>query len=112
MVLNVYITLSSISCLVSVIDLHSFDGELERKIEELKVRNNECLLEANIMPTNNIQENISKFCNYYCLFSREAAIEQFRKGVASICSSIMEKPCCFKFSLPTKTSTLKRRHVD
>ena len=49
---------------VELEDLHSFDGELERKIEELKVRNNECLLEANIMLTNDIyiileyQENI------------------------------------------------------
>ena len=39
-------------------DLHSFDGELGRKIEKPKVRNNECLLEANIMPINDIQENI------------------------------------------------------
>ena len=87
-------------------DLHSFNGELERKIEELKVSNNECLLEANIMLANNIQENISKFCNYYCLFSREAAFEQFRKGVASICSSIIEKPCCFKkYFVQNQTNT-------
>ena len=95
-------------------DLHSFDGELERKIEELKVRNNECLLEANIMPTNHIQENIPKFCNYYCLFSREAAIEQFRKGVASICSSIIEKPCCFKkyFAQNQTNTTLEELRVN
>ena len=72
MVLNVYITLSSISCLVSSFELehlHSFNRELGTKIEELELRNNECLLEANIMPTNNIQKNITNFCNYHSIYS-------------------------------------------
>ena len=55
-----------------------------------------CLLEANIMPTSYIEENISKFCNYYCLFPSEAVIDKSRKGITSICSSIIEKVCCFK----------------
>ena len=53
-----------------------------------------------------IFKKTSKFCNYHCLFSREAAIEQFRKGVASICSSIIEKPCCFKkYFVQNQTNT-------
>ena len=116
MVLNVYITLSSISCLVSSFELehlHSFNRELGTKIEELELRNNECLLEANIMPTNNIQKNITNFCNYHCLFSCEAAIAEFRKSVASIFSSLIEKPCCFKkYFAQNQTNTTEELRVN
>ena len=47
-----------------------------------------------------------KFCNYYCLLSHKAAIEQFRKGFASICSSVIEKLCFFKkYFVQNQTST-------
>ena len=60
-----------------------------------------------------IFKKTSKFCNYHCLFSREAAIEQFRKGVASICSSIIEKPCCFKkYFVQNQTNTTEELRVN
>ena len=55
-----------------------------------------------------------KFCNYYCLLSHKAAIEQFRKGFASICSSVIEKPCCFKkcFVQNQTSTTLEELRVN
>ena len=75
---------------------NDFDGELKAKLDEIKTGNNDSLLEANIVPGKVKDSNAERFAEYYCIYSRAAAINQFRKGVTSIAKCIIDNPCCFK----------------
>ena len=54
------------------------------------------MLEANIFPQIDVDENINQFCSYFCFISPAAAILDFKDGIKSIAPTILEKTCCFK----------------
>ena len=54
------------------------------------------LVDANIVPSKDLNRNKEMFINFFCIISRAAAIEQFRNGVKSISREIIVRNCCFK----------------
>ena len=77
------------------IHLNQFEGELLYKIKQLESGDNTSLIDANVVPSNDAAKNIEQFVNAFCIISKYAAIEQFRKGIFSICPKLLEYPCCF-----------------
>ena len=77
------------------IHLNQFEGELLYKIKQLESGDNTSLIDANVVPTNGAAKNIELFVNAFGIITKYAAIEQFRKGIFSICPKLLEYPCCF-----------------
>ena len=77
------------------IHLNQFEGELSYKIKQLESGDNTSLIDSNVVPSNDAAKNIEQFVNAFCIISKYAAIEQFRKGIFSICPKLLEYPCCF-----------------
>ena len=95
------------------IHLNQFEGELLYKIKQLESGDNTSLIDANVVvPSNDAAKNIEQFVNAFCIISKYVAIEQFRKGIFSICPKLLEYPCCFaKYFTDEKTSvTLENVH--
>ena len=88
-----------------------FDGELKVRVEELKRGDNSCLLDANIYPLSDISENIKMFCNYFCGISKASAIHQYKEGIASISTQILQHPCCFMKYFTTGNKPCSLREV-
>ena len=42
-----------------------------------------------------LRYNIKMFCNYFCVISKASAIHQYKEGIASISTQILQRPCCF-----------------
>ena len=87
-------------------DASDADGELKFKLESIKNGDNTPLIESNIFPTDDITKNAELFINYFCIISRYAAIQDFRRGFTSILKNY-DKICClqrfFVYSKPTVT---------
>ena len=77
------------------IHLNQFEGELLYKIKQLESGDNTSIIDVNVVPSNDAAENIELFVNAFCIISKYAAIEQFRKGIFFICPKSLEYPCCF-----------------
>ena len=64
------------------------------------------LIESSIFLTNDITKNVELFLNSFCIISRYAAIQDFRRGFTSILKDF-DKICCLKrffvYSKPTVT---------
>ena len=54
------------------------------------------MLEANIVPQIDVDENINQFCSYFRFTLPAAAILDSKDGIKSIAPTILKKPCCFK----------------
>ena len=65
------------------------------EIKQLESDDNTSLIDANVVPSNDAAKNIDQFLNAFCIISKYAAIEQFRKGIFSICPKLLEYLCCF-----------------
>ena len=88
-----------------------FDGELKVRVEELKRGDNSCLLDANIRPVPDISENIKMFCNYFCVISKASAMHQYKEGIVSISTQILQCPCCFMRYFTTRNKPCSLREV-
>ena len=78
-----------------LIHLNQFEGELLYKIKQLESGDNTSLIDANVVPSNDAVKGIGQFVNAFCIILKYAAIEQFRKGIFSICPKLLEYPRCF-----------------
>ena len=91
---------------LELFDASDADGELNFKLESIKNGDNTPLIESNIFPTDDITKNAELFINYFCIISRYAAIQDFRRGFTSILKNF-DKICCLKrffvYSKPTVT---------
>ena len=87
-------------------DASDADGELKFKLESIKNGGNTHLIESNIFPTDGITKHVELFINYFCVISRYAAVQDFRRGFTSILKNY-DKICCLKrffvYSKPTVT---------
>ena len=71
-------------------------GELAHYLKCIEEGDVSAHVDANIVPSKDLNRNKEMFINFYCNISRAAAIEQFRNGVNSISREIIERKCCFK----------------
>ena len=62
----------------------------------MEEKKNDCMLEVNIVPQIDPDENINQFYLYFRFISPVAAILDFKDGIKSIAPTILEKPCYFK----------------
>ena len=88
-----------------------FDGELNVRVEELMRGDNSCLLDANICPVSDISENIKMSCNYFSVISKASAKHQYKEGIASISTQILQHPCCFMKYFTTGNRPCSLREV-
>ena len=58
--------------------------ELDSKLDAIEKGENNILIDADIVPTNDKERNKNSFKEYFCVISRAAGIEQFKQGVGSI----------------------------
>ena len=82
------------------------DGELGHYLKRIEEGDDSALVDANIVPSKDLNRNKEIFINLYCIISRAAAIEhiisraaaieQFGNGVNSVSREITERKCCFK----------------
>ena len=72
------------------IHLNQFEGELLHKIKQLESGDNTSLIDANVVPSYDAAKNIEQFVNAFCIISKYAATEQFRKGIFSIGPKLLE----------------------
>lgn len=88
-----------------------FDGELKVRVEELKRGDNSCLLDANICPVSDISEDIKMSWNYFSVISKASAKHQYKEGIASISTQIVQHPCCFMKHFTTGNRPCSLREV-
>ena len=99
---NYLFNINDINCCCNEND---FDGELYSKLKELKDGNNSALTDANVLQSSKIKDNIANFYTFFCLLSKASAIQQYKEGIDSISSKILQLPCCFnKYFLPGNES--------
>ena len=79
------------------------------KIKQLESGDNTSLID--VVPTNGTAKNIELFVNTFCIISKYAAIEQFRKGIFSICPKLLEYPCCFSKYFTDEKPSVKLENV-
>ena len=72
------------------------DGELGHYLKRIEEGDDSALVDANIVPSKDLNWNKEIFINLYCIISRAAAIEQFGNGVNSVSREITERKWCFK----------------
>ena len=79
-------------------DYSNFNGAIRHYIKEIKGKKMIvcCMLEANIVPQIDVDENINQFCSYFHFTLPAAAILDSKDGIKSIAPTILEKHCCFK----------------
>lgn len=56
------------------------NGEYEANVTSIKNGETDCLLEAGIVPSKDQLKDLQDYCQYFCVISKAAAIEQFREG--------------------------------
>ena len=71
------------------------DGKLAHYLKRIVEGDVSALVDANIVPSKDLNRNKEMFINFYCIISRAAAIEQFKNGVHSILREIKERKCWF-----------------
>ena len=71
------------------IHLNQFEGELQYKIKQLESGHNTSLIDANVVPSNDGAKNIEQFVNAFCVISKYAVIEKFRKGIFFYLSKVI-----------------------
>ena len=93
------------------IHLNQFEGELLHKFKQLESGNNTSLIDANVVLTNGAAKNIELFVNAFCIITKYALIEQFRKEIFSICPKLLEYPCCFSKYFTGEKPSVKLENV-
>ena len=93
------------------IHLNQFEGDLLYEIKQLESGDNTSLIDANEVPTNDAAKNIELFVNAFCIITKYAAIEQFRKGIFSVCPKLLEYPCCFSKYFTDEKPSVKLENV-
>ena len=88
-----------------------FDRKLKVRVEELKWGDNSCLLDANFRLVSDISENIKMFCNFFCVISNASTIHQYKEGMASISTQILQRSCCFMKYFTTRNKPCSLREV-
>ena len=63
------------------------------------------------MPSNDATKNIEQFVNTFCIISKYAAIEQFRKGIFSIGPKLLEYPRFFAKYFTDEKPSVKLENV-
>ena len=72
------------------------NGELSYNMSKIKDCDTSCLIEANIVPSSSVEQNMSMYSQFFCLLSRTSAIDQFYMGIRSIYPELAENSCCLK----------------
>uniref|UniRef100_A0A7M5VC91 HECT domain-containing protein n=2 Tax=Clytia hemisphaerica TaxID=252671 RepID=A0A7M5VC91_9CNID len=72
------------------------NGEYEANVTSIKNGETDSLLDAGIMPSKDRSKDLQDYCEYFCVISKAAAIEQFREGFRSIDGELLKKNCCLR----------------
>lgn len=81
-------------CVDNICDVE--DGHLSAVLEKIANGDTSPLIDANIIPEEDLERNKQLYRQYYCVISQSAGIEQFKCGVKSVAPCLLENRCCIQ----------------
>ena len=80
-------------------------------ISQIEAGDFSCMIEQNIQPSTNIEENKKLFYRRYVLYQRYAAVVQMRQGLSSVSEKLLNK-CFLKYMTFNVLQKLKVREAE